>query len=166
MALVMFTAVTALLMLSFFLYQAYLISVGRTTYETLKHNQLLKDAAAAATADENSTCGVQEKVHKQSDDCTTSGKGVIAGSSSSSKRAAGSAAAAADAWRSRLFGWRRQQQQQQQQQQYVNYYDRGFWGNWYEVLWPDAFLQQYRQQLAAAAETGDGVQHIQHTKHE
>jgi hypothetical protein len=45
-------------------------------------------------------------------------------------------------WWTKLFGWR-------QQQQLVNYYDRGVWGNWCEVLWPDAFLQQHRQQLAA-----------------
>jgi hypothetical protein len=151
-------------MLSFFLYQAYGISVGRTTYETLKRNQLLKDSAAAAAAtklqDSSRHIGDGTNIDGDVQDVGTAlkeaGSGQQPNGSSSSRQAASNSAAAAagggaadtsGTWRSKLSIWWRQQQQQQQQ--FFNYYDRGFWGNWCEVLWPDAFLQQYRQQLAA-----------------
>jgi hypothetical protein len=154
-ALIMFMAVTGLLMVSFLLYQAYGISVGRTTYETLKRNQLLKDTAAAAAAaaklQDSNLCNADAKygdAHMQDvgEQRNGSSSSRQAASNGSAAAAAGSAADSAGSWRGKLLFWRRQQQQQQQ---LVNYYDRGFWGNWCEVIWPDAFLQQYRQQLAA-----------------
>jgi hypothetical protein len=161
----MFMAVTGLLMLSFFLYQAYGISVGRTTYETLKRNQLLKDTAAAAAAatklQDSNLCNADAKycdvdvrdVGEQRNGSSSSSRRAASNGSAAAAAAAAAAGSAADStgsWRGKLLFWRRQQQQQQQQQQQlVNYYDRGFWGNWCEVIWPDAFLQQYRQQLAA-----------------
>ncbi|KAF6257181.1 DHHC palmitoyltransferase-domain-containing protein [Scenedesmus sp. NREL 46B-D3] len=160
-ALVMFMAVTGLLLLSFLLYQAYLISVGRTTYETLKRNQLLKESAASARQQgssrqcgddklegEHQGLGMQEAAQQRDGSTVSAADVACRGSSTNSSDR--SASSAAGGWHIRLFGWR----QQRQRQECVNYYDRGFRGNWSEVLWPDAFLQRYSQQLA-----GDAVQH-------
>lgn len=176
----MFLCVAGGLMLSFFMYQGYLISEGRTTYEILKGNQLMKDLAALAATQQEAA----EQEHQQRTNSEQKGRESQRESGSQqlefSSRADGigssTAAAAAGAaagtttkgtkhisigWLARL--WSRGQQRRrhtQVLQPLVNYYDRGFWTNWHEVLFPDAFLQQYRQRLQPSP--ADGVpSHLQ-----
>ena len=107
-------AVAGLLLLAFFLYQAYMISEGRTTYETYKRNQLYKQLRAAAAQQQR--------------------QGSLIDSSSSSMGSL-----------ERLAFWRHRQLPVKVELP-PNSYDRGFWANWYEVLCPEQYLQQFEQQ--------------------
>eukprot|EP00879_Flechtneria_rotunda_P031006 GHRR01033817.1.p1 GENE.GHRR01033817.1~~GHRR01033817.1.p1 ORF type:complete len:188 (-),score=52.90 GHRR01033817.1:133-696(-) len=104
----MFMLVSGLLLAAFLIYQAVLISRGRTTYEVFKRNQLhkqLKEAAAAAEA------------------------------------VAQTAARSQGNRRPLTQRLQRLSSSKQQTALSPNAYDRGLFRNWFEVLFPERFLQ-------------------------
>lgn len=122
LAVAMFLAVAGLLMLAFFLYQAYMISQGCTTYETYKRNLVHRQMTAAA-AQQAGTADSSVSNHQHLRRKTSRGWQSL--------------------WLSK-FGWQRIQA--------ANVglpsspYDKGFWQNWREVIYPDQALQQCQQQ--------------------
>lgn len=124
----MFLAIAGLLMLAFFMYQAYMISQGHTTYETYKRNLLYKQMAAAAGAQQAARAGsIFSERH-----C----------------RVASTSSVSSSGWLAKLGLHRRWQQPAPHVKLPPNRYDKGFWGNWYEVLFPEQFLQQWQQRQA------------------
>jgi hypothetical protein len=170
LSLVMFVGCSGMMMLGFLLYHAYLISVGTTLHASIRRKKLLREAVEAEAAGtvqlqgsdsfSRIRVGLQGRTYMVAEDqedaegrkdvkssIATAGRSNYSISCRRSRTKAGSddqptVSSVGGNLQSQLLCWHRRQQQQQQQ--HVNPYDRGFWGNWHEVLRPDAVLQHYR----------------------
>lgn len=130
-AIVMFLMIGALMTMSFLAYQSYMISIGRTTYETFKWRELYKVKQQEALLQPSAS---DPGVHR---------KGTVKQQRTPAPSSDGAVGLLAK-WRQQLWP------EKVVIEMPKSIYDKGFWGNWQEVLFPNAFIQQHQSRRPAA----------------